>query len=249
LFSRPTAAFTLIELLVVISIIALLIGILLPSLASAREVARSITCASNIRQLALTMEMYAVDNKESYPTRGQEKWTGKLFEYHNNEQVMTCPSDEDPNQPTAALDPLIDDLIVDALPRSFMVNGFNDYRYDENKDLDGGTPGPGTPDPWDETDQTTMEIKGIQSASELVFFGENINAGAGSFSGWYVDIFANTPDPFDRLEQSRHSAAGSNTRGGWSNYSFADGSTRNFQFNGTIDPEVMWAIRDEVRNP
>lgn len=55
-------AFTLIELLVVISIIALLIAILLPALQGARESARRISCAANLRQVSTIMLMYANDN-------------------------------------------------------------------------------------------------------------------------------------------------------------------------------------------
>ena len=59
-------AFTLIELLVVIAIIALLVGILLPSLASARESARTTVCASGLRQLAVASMAYANDSKGFY---------------------------------------------------------------------------------------------------------------------------------------------------------------------------------------
>ena len=59
---RRPAAFTLIELLVVISIIALLVAILLPSLANAREAARKSVCQSNLRQQAIGTVGYDVDN-------------------------------------------------------------------------------------------------------------------------------------------------------------------------------------------
>lgn len=62
-----TQAFTLIELLVCISIIALLISILLPSLSSAREAARRIACASNQRQIGIALHAYAADNRQMLP--------------------------------------------------------------------------------------------------------------------------------------------------------------------------------------
>jgi len=54
-------AFTLIELLVVVAIIALLLSILTPALNKVKEQAREITCRSNIKQLAVALEVYTVN--------------------------------------------------------------------------------------------------------------------------------------------------------------------------------------------
>src|SRR5690625_1320032 len=60
-------AFTLIELLVVITIITLLISILLPALSAARNAARNIQCMSNLRQIGLLTQAYALDHDYCAP--------------------------------------------------------------------------------------------------------------------------------------------------------------------------------------
>src|ERR1051326_5103437 len=61
-------AFSLIELLVVIAIIAVLVSLLLPALAGAREAGRSVRCESNQRQLGVAALTHAHDHKGDYCT-------------------------------------------------------------------------------------------------------------------------------------------------------------------------------------
>ncbi|HEX5322421.1 MAG TPA: DUF1559 domain-containing protein [Capsulimonadaceae bacterium] len=85
---KKSRGFTLIELLVVIAIIAILAAILFPVFAQAREKARAITCASNLKQISLGMLQYVQDFDETYP---QSEWfdpSGATFYMSWREMIL-----------------------------------------------------------------------------------------------------------------------------------------------------------------
>jgi len=151
----PTA-FTLIELLVVISIIALLIAILLPTLQRIRKQSKSVTCKSNLHQWDIYFSMYKVSNDGKFFKASQsDTWIEPLKTYFRDakDSLFLCPMAkkhyiENPNE--LITDPRIDTAVKKRFwslryigagtkyhawllfePKMFCSYGLNDHVMDE----------------------------------------------------------------------------------------------------------------------
>lgn len=83
--------FTLIELIIVISIITIFAAVLFPTYSKARETARRTSCASNLQQIGVALNMYAQAYDGHYPAKDNE--LGPLYRYTLNQDLFYCPSD------------------------------------------------------------------------------------------------------------------------------------------------------------
>ena len=179
---RTRSAFTLVELLVVIGIIALLISILMPALARARDQAQRAKCMANLRSLTNAWLMYANDNKgrlvraENYPSSptdpGGWVWdgpsldairNGTLYRYLNLLEVYRCPADFVQEPATGML-----------RARSYSINGY----------CNGSWP----------TYPAVNQITRIKRASEIFVFIEELD-----YRGWNMGSFV-IQDPFNFVD-------------------------------------------------
>ena len=233
-------AFTLIELLVVIAIIAILAAMLLPVLARAKESGKRIACINNLRQLNLALRMYVDDNQGAYPPRIEtNSWPNHFYDnYGKNINILLCPTDIAILSDPATVGSSPSNNVADASPRSYFINGWNDY-FQSSSDPQGLNEG------------DSMKENAIIYPSDTIVLGEKRHD-AGDF---YMDLLENLGNDFTGIaEQGRHGGSGvtsSQSKGagssGGSIYDMADGSTRFIKFPQSVDPLNLWAITDASR--
>ena len=80
--------------------VPILAGMLLPALNSAREKARTISCASNLKQIGLASMQYAMDHKDQFPAKDNAEGLNELVKgnYLTDPQIFVCPSTDVPAQ-------------------------------------------------------------------------------------------------------------------------------------------------------
>ncbi len=152
------AGFTLMELLVVISIIAILVGILLPVLSAARARASKVACMANLRQVGIGIQSYVAANRDHYPrarympppflSADPDPPLNTLLDFHlldgsqgRAREVYKCPSDSQAFALSGMSYMYQTGQGGDTLPEFFLVKYFNwpASKIVISRDFDGGT--------------------------------------------------------------------------------------------------------------
>jgi len=233
-FDRTEKAFTLIELLVVIAIIAILAAMLLPALAKAKESGKRIACLNNLRQLSIATQIYVSDSQGFYPPRSStSRWPNVLYDNYGRSLNLLLCTDE--ITPPASNGSTSSNNVADAAPRSYFINGWNDYFQSDSE-------------PQGINDGDSMNENNIIHPTDTVILGEKLS----DHGDFYMDLFEGVlGNDSGVANQSRHGASGADSLvghgSGGSNYAMTDGSARFIKFPQALDPLNMWAVTDAGR--
>jgi prepilin-type N-terminal cleavage/methylation domain-containing protein/prepilin-type processing-associated H-X9-DG protein len=222
-------AFTLVELLVVIAIIAILAGMLLPALSGAKETGKRIACVNNLRQIDLALTMYADDYAGEFPPRQSPWWMTRLQPYYQDTKLLVCASDTSQAIPNPTEPP-------DTAPRSYIINGWNDYFESTLSPTDFAAY-------MNHTWAKGMPESAITEPSDTITFGEKFPDSKHK----HMDLLQGAGNDNDQVEPGRHSRGGGTAAAGGSNYAFADGSVRFLRYGRAVLPANLWAVTDQWR--
>ena len=214
---RTGGAFTLIELLVVVSIIALLISILLPSLKRAREQTKSTLCLSNMRQIGLALQTYAMENREYIPASScpaaespeEDYWLNVLQRCAHQPLIARCPKDK-------TTKPFLDWSRPPADPVTWQ-----NYRWSSFAINSCLVPTAANPHEYN-------RLNRIPRPAYVIYLA-GIRSGQGYDSGDHIhaDLWEGLDDPTKEVAWDRHYNR--------SNYLFADGHVETLHWKKTWD--------------
>ena len=268
---KPKTAFTLVELLVVIGIISILVAMLLPALNAAREAAKTVACASNMRQVAMAAHMYSAENNGQLPyayDRGSgpndplrrvtffslmAPQLGLKYDPMNpyasqwyEDSVLHCPSDDLPRNP-------VYETYREGGRSSYCVNGFvSDVYTPQNPSytVTGASTNAGTrkmsqiPSP-----STTILL--VENWEWLGPFGVDYSAGVWGYGGYspvtvYIQSisygYATGVNTPAALDMGKQGYHNRSNGRGICNWAFADGHVDAMNWKQTVQPRNLWRV-------